>query len=52
MFRLIWKLLYSKGTINFGNGSFDAKRNKITGTITLLLSKDLMNQLFKDNADE
>ena len=52
MFRLIWKLLYSKGTVNFGNGSFDAKRNKITGSITLMLGKDTMNQLFRVNPNE
>jgi len=48
MFKNIWKIFYTKGTINFGNGIFDAKRNKITGNISLLLSKDLMNQLFKE----
>ena len=48
MFKKIWKIFYTKGTINFGNGLFDAKRNKITGTITLMLRKNTMNQLFKE----
>ena len=48
MFKVIWKIFYTKGTINFGDGSFDAKRNKLTGTITLMLGKDTMNQLFKE----
>ena len=48
MFLKLWKIFYTKGTINFGNGLFDAKRNKMTGKITLMLSKDIMNQLFKE----
>lgn len=51
MFKLIWKIFYSKGTINFGNGNFDAKRNKITGTVTLLLGKNTMTQLFQVNSN-
>lgn len=47
--RKLWNIFYTKGTVNFGDGALDAKRNKLTGTITLLLSNDTMNQLFKAN---
>ena len=52
MIKFVWKIFYTKGTVNFGNGSFDAKRNKLTGTITLLLSNDTMNQMFKATDNE
>ena len=42
-------LFYKYGTINLGNGSLDVKRNKITGSITLLLSSHTTKQLFKEN---
>ena len=44
----IWNWFYTKGTINFGNGHFDAKKNKITGKVSLMLSNDIMAQLFSE----
>ncbi len=52
MFRLIWNIFYTKGVINFGDGNINAKRNKLTGSITLLLSNDTTKQLFKATENE
>jgi len=39
--------LYEKGKIFLENGAIEAKRNRITGRVTLLLSDDTSKQLFK-----
>ncbi len=51
MFRLIWNIFYTKGVINLGNGNINAKRNNLTGAITLLLSKDTTDQMFTEVTD-
>ena len=47
MFRKIMSRLYNYGTINFGHGTIGTKQNKITGTITILMSNSTTSQMFK-----
>ena len=44
---IMFNFLYEKGKIFLGNGTIEAKRNKITGRVTLLLTDETTKQLFK-----
>ena len=45
----MFKWLYIKGTVNIGNGDLYAKKNRITGKVTLLLCDSAMSQSFKSS---
>ena len=48
----MFNFLYEKGKIFLGNGAIEAKRNKITGTVTLLLSDETVKKLFEKDKKE
>lgn len=43
----MFNFLYEKGKIFLRNGVIEAKRNKLTGKVTLLLSNETTKKIFK-----